>query len=382
MKKPLHSNPGALFPFLLTAVLTCVAPATHADDDVPTLAIGSSAPAFDLPGVDGSNHKLDEYAKSNVLAVVFTCNHCPTAQDYEDRLKSLVTQFKGKSVSFVMISPNDPEAVRADELGYTDLSDSLEEMKLRASLRKFNFPYLYGGGKYEATSKAYGPKATPHAFVFDKDRKLRYSGRVDDSERVKLVKKQDLRDAITALLANKAIETPVQKAFGCSTKWSSKRAEVKEYRSKLALEPVTVAPLGIKEAKSLRANKDSGKFRLVNFWATWCGPCVNEFPELIQMHRQYRGREFELVTVAAQFPDEEKQVLTFLKKQQASNTNYLFGDNDKYALMEAFDKKWEGGLPFSMLLDPKGKVLYQKQGSIEVQKLKALIVRSLNAQQR
>ncbi|MDX2024632.1 MAG: redoxin domain-containing protein [Deltaproteobacteria bacterium] len=384
MKNALTAHICVLFTFVLLPLATTLArlaPPARADDDIPTLAIGASAPNFDLPGVDGKNHKLDEYAKSDVLAVVFTCNHCPTAQYYEDRLKSLVTTFKGKSVSFVMISPNDPDAVRPDELGYTDLSDSFDDMKLRAADRKFNFPYLFGGGKYEATSKAYGPKATPHAFVFDKARKLRYSGRVDDSERVKLVKKQDLRDAITALLTNKPIETPVQKAFGCSTKWSNKRADVKDYWSKIAKEPVTVKPLPIKDAQALRANKDSGKFRLVNFWATWCGPCVTEFPELMQMNRQYRGRDFELVTVAAQFPDEEKQVLAFLKKQQASNANYLFGDNDKYALMESFDKKWEGGLPFTMLLDPKGKVLYQKQGSIEVQKLKALIVKALNAHQ-
>ena len=364
------------FGFLATGLFVSLSSRALAADDVPTLAIGASAPDFDLPGVDGKSHKLNEYAKSNVLAVVFTCNHCPTAQLYEDRLKALVNQFKGKSVSFVMISPNDPQAVRPDELGFTDLSDSLDEMKLRASDKKFNFPFLFGGGQYEAMSKAYGPKATPHAFVFDKDRKLRYSGRVDDSERAKLVKKQDVRDAISALLANKPIETPVQKAFGCSTKWSSKRADVQEYWSKVAKEPVTIAPLNVKEAQALRANK-SGKVRLVNFWATWCGPCVTEFPDLMQMHRQYRGREFELVTVAAQFPDEEKQVMAFLKKQQASTTNYLFGDSDKYKLMEAFDKKWEGGLPFTMLLDGKGKVLYQKQGSIEVRKVKALIVKAL-----
>jgi thiol-disulfide isomerase/thioredoxin len=276
-----------------------------------------------------------------------------------------------------MISPNDPEAVRPDELGFTDLSDSLEEMKRRATNKKFNFPYLFGGGKYEATSKAYGPRATPHAFVFDRDRKLRYSGRVDDSERVELVKKQDLRAAITALVANKAVDVPEQKTFGCSPKWSSKRADVQKYRDNVAQEPVTLTPLGIAEAKALRVNKTSGKLRLVNFWATWCGPCVNEFPDLVQMHRQYRSRGFELVTVAAQFLDEEKAVSTFLKKQQASTRNYIFGDNDKYALMGAFDKKWEGGLPFTLLLSPQGKVLYRKQGSIEVQKVKALIVKSL-----
>lgn len=353
----------------------------NAQEEVPTLPIGASAPNFDLPGVDGKNHKLAEYAAAKVLAVVFTCNHCPTAQYYEERLKALVKTYANKGVAFVMISPNDPDAVRPDELGYTDLSDSLQDMKTRAKDRKFNFPYLFGGGKLETAAKAYGPKATPHAFVFDEKRKLRYSGRIDDSERIKLVKKNDLRDAIAAVLANKPIETPVQKAAGCSTKWSSKGAGVKEYWAKIAKEPVVINPLTAAAAKQLRANTQGGKFRLINFWATWCGPCVTEFPDLMQIHRQYRGRDFEVVTVAAQFPDEEKPVMAFLKKQQASNVNYLFGDTDKYALMDAFDKKWEGALPFTLLLDPKGKVLYRKQGAIDVLAVKALIVKSLNAHQ-
>lgn len=368
--------------FCLVSCLYLLAAAetpARAEQDIPTLTIGSLAPAFDLPGVDGKNHKLSEYAAAKVLAVVFTCNHCPTAQYYEERLKALVTAYQKKGVAFVMISPNDPDAIRPDELGYTDLSDGLEDMKIRAKDHKFNFPYLYGGGKYESASKAYGPKATPHAFVFDKDRKLAYSGRIDDSERIKLVKRNDLRDAIEAVLANKKIETPAQKASGCSTKWSSKSDGVKEYWAKVAAAPVTVMPLNVSAGKALRASKDGGKFRLLNFWATWCGPCITEFPDLMMMQRQYSGRDFEVVTVAAQFPDEEKQVLAFLKKQHASNPNYLFGDNDKYALMEAFDKKWEGALPFTMLLDPKGKVLYQKQGSVNVLAVKALIVKSLNA---
>ncbi len=366
---------------LVSMNLMAFAGVAGAEADVPTLAVGAQAPNFDLPGIDGKNHKLSDFASAKVLAVIFTCNHCPTAQLYEDRIKKLVQDFGRKGVAFVMISPNDPEAVRPDELGYTDLGDSLEEMKIRAAAQKFNFPYLLGGGKHEATSKAYGPKATPHAFVFDQERKLQYSGRIDDAERIKFVKKHDLRDALTALLANKPVSVPVNKAFGCSTKWSTKRPEVKAYWDKLSQQPVKVSKATAEDIKALRANKDSGKFRLVNFWATWCGPCVTEFPDLMQMHRQYQGRDFEVVTVAAQYPDEEAQVLAFLKKQKATNTNLMFGDTDKYALLEAFDKKWEGGVPFTMLIDPKGKAIFQKQGPLDVLEVKRQIVKALNQHQ-
>src|SRR5262245_1034125 len=140
--------------------------------EVPTLKIGAKAPDFDLPGVDGKNWKLRDFDKSKILVVIFTCNHCPTAQYYEERIKKLVVDYKDKGVGFVAISPNDPNSVRPDEMGYTDMGDTLEEMKIRARDHQFNFPYLMGGGKNEAVAKAYGPQATPHAFIFDAERKL------------------------------------------------------------------------------------------------------------------------------------------------------------------------------------------------------------------
>ena len=122
--------------------------------------------------MDGKVHQLAEYDKAKVLVMVFTCNHCPTAQAYEERIKKLAADYKDKGVALVAISPNDPKAVRLDELGYTDMGDSLDEMKIRAKDKGFNFPYLYDGDK-QGVSKAYGPVATPHVFVFDGERKLR-----------------------------------------------------------------------------------------------------------------------------------------------------------------------------------------------------------------
>src|SRR5262249_44165107 len=140
-----------------------------------TLAIGSQAPDFNLPNVDGKDYALKDFAAARILMVVFTCNHCPTAQAYEDRLIRIATEYKDKGVAVIAISPNDPRAVRLDELGYTDLGDSFEDMKVRAKERKFPFPYLYDG-ETQKTSIEYGVLATPHVFIFDQDRKLRYVG--------------------------------------------------------------------------------------------------------------------------------------------------------------------------------------------------------------
>src|SRR5437868_2019144 len=110
----------------------------------PTLAIGAQAPDFELPGIDDKIHKLADY-KDPFLVVMFLCNHCPTSQLYEGRMKKLVDDYQAKGVAFVGINPNDPKAITLSELGYTDVSDSLEEMKMRAMYRHFNFPYLYDG---------------------------------------------------------------------------------------------------------------------------------------------------------------------------------------------------------------------------------------------
>jgi len=208
---------------LVLLVTFAVAGAWAADDNHPTLAIGASAPDFALPGIDGQTHKLADYAAAKVLVIVFTCNHCPTAQLYETRIKKLVADYRGKGVAFVAINPNSPEAVRLDELGYTDVGDDLEDMKIRAAYRHFNFPYLYDGAN-QAVANAYGPKATPHVFVFDAQRKLRFEGRVDSSQRESLVKTRETRDAIDALLAGGAGARAPTRGVGCSTKWGSEKA--------------------------------------------------------------------------------------------------------------------------------------------------------------
>lgn len=345
------------------------------DEPIQTLAIGAKAPDFNLPGVDGRNYALQDFAQAKILMVVFTCVHCPTAQYYEERLKRIVSDYRDKGVAVVAISPNDPKSVRLDELGYTDLSDSFEEMKIRAKYKQFNFPFLYDGDK-ENVSRAYGPVATPHVFIFDDERKLRYTGRIDDSEREEYVKTHDVRMALEALLAGREVETKVTKSFGCSIKWAGKEDSAKNFMAKLAAEAVTVEPADAEALKALRKN-DSGKLRLVNFWATWCGPCITEFPELVTINRMYRHRAFEMVTVAANYPDEKKEVLTFLQKQQASNKNLLFGEPDKYKLMEAFDPSWNGALPYTVLISAMGQILYKVQGPVDPLEIKRTIVKSL-----
>src|SRR6185295_17869444 len=271
---------------------------------------------------------------------------------------------------------NSVEGVRLDEFGYTDLDDTLESMKIRAEHHKFNFPYLDDGAT-ETVSKQYGPVATPHVFLFDAARKLRYQGRIDDSEREDLVRSRDTRDALEALLAGKEPTVTETKVFGCSTKWDYKSDVNKRWMEKVQKEAVKVTPADAVMLKDLRANK-SGKVRLINCWATWCGPCIAEFDELIETNLRFRHRDFELVTLSAQFPNEEDQVLKFLQKKHASTRNFIFGEPDKYKLIEALDPEWNGALPYTLLIAPNGQVLYRQNGELDFLELRRAIVPALN----
>jgi thiol-disulfide isomerase/thioredoxin len=345
------------------------------EDLPPTLAIGSPAPDFCLPGIDGATHCLQDYASAKVLVVIFTCNHCPTAQLYETRIKQLVDDYKGQSVAFVAIQPNNPKAVQLDELGYTDLSDSFAEMKIRAAYRHFNFPYLYDG-ETQSVSRAYGPVATPHVYVFGPERKLLYDGRIDNNPRPQYVTRQDARIAIDEVLAGKPVEVPVTAAVGCSTKWMYKEAASDEEMNRIKSQPVSVKPALAADLSALRKNS-TGKLLLVDFWATWCGPCVRELPLFQTMYRMYGHRPFQLVTVSINYPDEKTGVLRELEDQHATSENLIFGAPQIYDLMAAFNPKWKGAVPYTVLISPKGEVLYERQGPIDALELRRLIIANL-----
>jgi len=282
--------------------------------DARELAIGDAAPKFALPGVDGRTYTLGDFKRARVLMVIFLSNHCPYSHAVEGRLERLIADTKLAGLAVVAISPNHPEAVRIDELGYSNYNDSFEEMKLYAKERGFTFPYLYDG-ETQATAKAYGCLATPHVFVFDGERRLRYKGRFDDSRfpDPATVQAADAPAAVEALLANKPVTVAETRPMGCSTKWLSMRDEVRAVDQRLADREVTMEKIDEEGAKALARN-DSNRLRLINIWATWCAPCVKEFPELTQLSRWLANRDFELITISLDEPKVEAKALEFLKK--------------------------------------------------------------------
>lgn len=361
-----------LFSLVLISMMSL---ALQAQTSHPVLALGSKAPDFALPGVDGKIHKLSDYAGSPILVVIFTCDHCPIAQMYESRIEKLYNDYSKRGVAVVAIEGNDPSATTIDELDSSDLGDTLNDMKIRYQYRHLHYPYLYDGDT-QAVTRAYGPQATPHVFVFDKDRKLRYEGRFDNSYRIEKVTTHDAQNAIDALLANKPIIETHTGVFGCSTKWSEKRSLVAAYEQKLDATPVTVDLVDAAGLKKLRANAGDN-YTLVSFWATWCGSCVAEFSDLQDTFRMYSDRGFQLVTVSANMPDEKAGVLRFLQRKHATSRNLLFASDDTAALQAAFDPKWQSAVPYTVLLAPGGKVLYSTLGSVDILQLRRILLAAM-----
>jgi peroxiredoxin len=372
-----HDRRSLLLLGMSFAILLFAPVASHAGEENthPILEVGAPAPDFCLPGVDDKTHCLKDYAASKVLVIAFICNHCPTSQLYETRIKQIAEDYGSKSVAVVAIEPNNPDAVRLDEMGYTDVSDSFAEMKIRSDYRHFNFPYLYDG-ETQKVSTAYGPAATPHLFILDGDRKLRYQGRVDNNMREPLVTRRDARDAIDALLAGTPVPVAKTPSIGCSTKWLYKEEGRRAEMAEIEKRPVNLKPAGADDLKALRKNS-TGKLLLVAFWATWCAPCRKELPEFETMYRMYGHRAFDLVTVSINYPDEKPGVLKALVNEHATSTNLIMGSTDIYSLLAAFDPDWSAAVPYTLLIRPDGTVVYKSQGTLDPLALKRLIIANL-----
>jgi len=341
------------------------------EQEVQPLSIGANAPDFSLPNIDGKFFSLADFSDSPILVIVFTCNHCPTAQAYEDRLIAFTNEYKSKGVAVAGIMPNSVLGLLPEECGYTDLNDTYEEMKIRARDKGYNFPYLYDGDT-QATALKYGPVATPHAFVFDQQRKLVYRGRLDEHEKPGTGNAEDLRAAVDEVLANQSVKVPENKAFGCSVKWGWKLHYAEEVEKEWASRSVSLEHLDKPGLTALVAN-DSKKLRLINVWATWCAPCVAEYPSLLLTQRMFGQRDFEFVSVSADKPEHEAKALEFLADKHSSVSNYLF-DGSSYELIEAIDPEWNGALPYTLLVEPGGKIVYRYEGPVDILEVKRAIV--------
>jgi thiol-disulfide isomerase/thioredoxin len=342
------------------------------DQEVRLLEIGESAPSFELPDMYGYFVSIDDFSVADILVVVFLTNHCPTAQAYEDRLIAFTGDYEDKNVAVVAINPTSPFALLPEECGYSDLDDTFENMSVRAETKGYNFPYLYDGDD-QAVSIQFGPQATPHVFVFDSERKLRYTGRLDGVERPGTANAEDLRLAVDQILAGEEVSNPQTKSFGCSIKWSWISDWAERVNREWKNRPVTLMQIDEAGIATLIAN-NSEKLRLINVWASWCAPCIIELPDLVLLQRYYGGRAFEFITISADQIDKFDSALRILSDKHLPVQNFIFHPDDSYKLIEAVDPAWSGALPYTMLIEPSGEIVYRTEGIVDLLELKRVIV--------
>ena len=361
-------------------------------EGIQDLKIGDPAPDFLLAGIDDRKHTLADYKDATVLMVAFLSNHCPDSHAAEGRIKQLVADMKGKAFTLVAINPNNPDGLSIDELGYSKYNDGFDDMKKYAVEEGFTFPYLYDG-ETQAIAKAYGCLATPHVFVFDAERKLRYKGQFDDSRFADAasVNTSDARNAVEALLAGKPVPVEITKPHGCSTKWITKGSVVAQKTEKWDKTPVDVETIDAAGVAALRKN-GTKKVRLFNVWATNCGPCVAEFPELVTTARKFGLRDFELITISTDDAKDAAKVKAFLEKRGAglldklkpslkaegrTTNSYIFSDPDTNALVKALDPEWPGPLPHTILVGTNGEILWRHNGAVNGEELRATILEKM-----
>lgn len=358
---PLHSQ-GTSAP--QPSSKTVEFPAMKPDPEHPLMPIGTAAPDFALKGTDDKIHTLAEFADAKLLVVMFESIHCPVSENYESRMRELYDTYRGKGVAFVAINPNNPSAVRLDELGYTDLTDAPADMKIRVREQQIPWPYLYDGGTQEVVQK-FGAVATPHIFIFDRDRKLRYEGRIDDNQNLALVKVHDARDAIDALLAGGTVAVAHRPAFGCSTKWLSKSKDVAREWAKIMAEPVVLTPTSLADVDALRANTGEN-VTVVHFWSTRTKDVERDFSNLETTYRMYRGRTYDFVTVNADSLADTEKANEFLKAQHASSRNLQIAPADLNTVQTTFGSSWHADEEYTVVIAPHGKIVYSHKGPIDI----------------
>ncbi|HKQ76370.1 MAG TPA: redoxin domain-containing protein [Blastocatellia bacterium] len=330
---------------------------------VPVLAIGKPAPEFKLADLGGKTHALKDY-RGKTVVVSFISARCPISKAYIDRIRAVADEYSKREVAFLGVNSN------ADE--------SIQEMRAYAAKNNLDFTILKDKGNVIAD--AYAAERTPKVYVIDGEGLLRYQGRIDNSQNPKMVKRNDLREALNEMLAGKPISVADTKALGCLIK-RIQDAKAAPAKIPAKAEPAQKEPkVGTLKPVDFDKFKDSakGKVLVLNFWATWCGPCVAEFPELVALDAQYRDKGVKLVGITADDPgDVQPKVIPFIKKQKVKFDIILQDTDDPQEMFDKINKDWPGVLPATFVYDKRGNLAYSRFGIIDRDLLVAEIEKAL-----
>lgn len=342
-------------------IIYLIASSVSLSGQVAQLQIGQLAPDFKLKGIDNKIYTLNDFSTYRILVIIFTCNHCPTTQAYEERINQLVNNFQKTGVGFVAIMPNYPDAVLWEELAYSDIGDRFDDMKKRAEEGKYTYPYLYDGDG-QKVAKNYGISVLPHTMVFDEERKLRYSGWIDNVENPYVTPgSKDCQNAIEALLEGKDIKENETKSFGCLVKWESDTAWKTKVDADWAQRNISIKEINTTGIKKFTGNYTENLL-LLYFWSLENETSQHFLSDMVHIHRSYNQRFVELITFDIDNSEQKNLILNVLKTNTSAVKNYIIKTNDNVSLLENLFPSWDRSLPLAVLIEPGGKVIALSSG--------------------
>src|SRR5215470_9214114 len=370
---------GIVLPVALFAALN----AQPSANVTAAAAVGAPAPDFTLADLSGKSHALKDY-RGKTVVISFISARCPISNAYKERIRAVADEYSKRDVAFLGVNSN------ADE--------SVEEMRAYAAKNNLDFTILKDKGNVVAD--AYAAERTPKVYVIDGEGVLRYQGRIDNSQNPSLVKRNDLREALNEMLAGKPVSVADTRALGCMIKrvQDAKAAPAKVSAKTTAEQPApnpkavpvkvsakttaaqSAPKIGTLKPADFNKFKDSarGKVLVLNFWATWCGPCVAEFPELVALDEKYRDKGVKLVGITADDPsDVQPKVIPFIKKQKVKFDIVLQDTDDPEQMMNQITKDWNGVIPATFVYDKQGNLAYSHFGIIDRDLLVAEIEKAL-----